>query len=369
MDTLKENISINGQILSNFSFNIKPDFTNLNLSSIQGIFGLGINEKKNNPLVNFLYLNEIIHSKEIYFSFFPIPKMKFAVDISKNEKKKFFYCDLTDRDDLNKKYKESFICDYSHLILDNNKNFNESILINGRAIFDSTNNFIIIPIDYIEIFYEIWPLNKSDCKEFDNENNETIFYCNFELLKNGINEIKNLTFVFDGIGYKIKNEDLFEKINNNFFVSKIKFRKEKNNIWTIGIPFLKNFDIMFDYENKKIGIKNNENYNKNINNNNNENKENKNIFNYTEDYLKWKKENENFLNININEKKIMIAGMIIGSLILVTLMIWIIRKCIKNNIEDEEDNNNNNNGKNNNNNNKNNNKKKGNHVELIEEIP
>jgi hypothetical protein len=210
------------------------------------------------------------------------------------------------------------------------------------------------------MFYEIWPLNKSDCKEYDNEFNETILYCNFNLLPNQINDINNLIFVFDGIGYEIKNEDLFEKINENFFVSLIKFRKEKNNIWTMGFPFLKNFDLMLDYENKKIGIKNNNN-----NNNNNNN-----IFNYTEDYLKWKKENENFLNININDKKIMIAGMIIGSLVLICMMIWIIRKCIKNNINDNNDNNNNNNNNNNkNNNNKNNNvKKKGNHVELVEEV-
>lgn len=345
MDRFKDNISLNGEFLYNFTFNVKPDFTNLNISSVQGVFGFGIKNK--NPLIDNLYSNNIIHSKEIYLKSYPISHINFAVDISKSEKKKYTFCDITDRDDLSKKYKESFVCEYTHLLLDD-VFFNESILINGRVVFDTTSNYIIIPFDYIDMFYEIWELNKSKCYEYDDERNETILYCNFNLLKNGLKDLKNLTFVFDGFGYEIKSEDLFVKINDDTYISLIRFRNEKNNIWTMGFPFFKKYDILFDYEKKRVGIKNNSD---DITNNGK-------VVNYTEEYIKWKEENEGFLNsLNINEKKIMYAGMVIGSIVLLSVLIYIIKKCI-NNIK--------NNGENNEN--KTNVNKKGNHMELIEEI-
>ena len=340
MDRFKDNISLNGEFLYNFTFNVKPDYTNLNISSIQGVFGFGIKSK--NPLIDNLYLNNIIHSKEIYLKSYPVSHINFAVDISKSEKKKYTFCDITDRDDLSKKYRESFVCEYTHLLLDNDY-FNESILINGRVIFDTTSNYIIIPFDYIDMFYEIWALNKSKCNEYDDEKNETILYCNFDV--KDLKSLKNLTFVFDGFGYEIKSEELFVKMNDNNYVSLVRFRNENNNIWTMGFPFFKKYDILFDYENERVGIKKNTDDIKN----------NVKVVNYTEEYMKWKKENEGFLNININEKKIMYAGMIIGSIILLSVLIYIIKKCI-NNIKSNNDNDNKTN-------------KKGNHIELIEEIP
>lgn len=341
MDRFKDNISLNGEFLYNFTFNVKPDYTNLNISSIQGVFGFGIKNK--NPLIDNLYSTNIIHSKEIYLKSYPVSHINFAVDISKSEKKKYTFCDITDREDLSKKYRESFVCEYTHLLLDNDY-FNESILINGRVIFDTTSNYIIIPFDYIDMFYEIWALNKSKCNEYDDEKNETILYCNFDL--KDLKSLKNLTFVFDGFGYEIKSEELFVKMNDNYYVSLVRFRNENNNIWTMGYPFFKKYDILFDYENKRVGIKKNSDDIKN----------NVNVVNYTEEYMKWKKENEGFLNsLNINEKKIMYAGMVIGSIILLSVLIYIIKKCI-NNIKS-------NNGKDDKTN------KKGNHMELIEEIP
>lgn len=92
-----------------------------------------------------------------------------------------------------------------------------------------------------------------------------------------------------------------------FFFSLIHFRKENNNIWTFGYPFIKNYEIRFDYDEKIVGIKG------------------KNILNFTKEYLEEYEGNQSFLKKISSDKKAMIGAVIIGSLILIFILFFIFR--------------------------------------------
>ena len=80
-----------------------------------------------------------------------------------------------------------------------------------------------------------------------------------------------------------------------------------NNIWNFGYPFLKNYEIRFDFDEKVVGIKG------------------ENILNFTKEYLEEYEGNQGFLNKVYNDKRAMIGAAIIGSLILFFILFMILR--------------------------------------------
>ena len=140
LDTFYDSTEINHQVIQNFTYTVQDDDTNLNNSKIQGILGLGISEYETNDLLDTLKNEQILNKRIIYVNT-PILKIEFQVDKLKNETKRFNNCSLTDKYDLDEKYHNSWICEYSHLFIGNNSknlDWNDSMEINGRAIFDTT---------------------------------------------------------------------------------------------------------------------------------------------------------------------------------------------------------------------------------------
>ena len=306
LDLFEDSIEINDQVLQNFSFNVKDDYTNTNNTKIQGIFGLGISISETNDLIDKMKNEQLIKKKLIYINT-PLLKIQFQVNKLKNETKNFNNCSLTDKYDLDEKYYDSWICEYSHILIGNKTNnltWNDSMEINGRAIFDTTSSFITIPIEYYEMFEDLWEINNTNCKPFINNFNETLFSCNVD--KKIIENFEPLYFVLNGFAYKVESKDLFNQMNGIYY-SLIHFRKEKNNIWTFGYPFIKNYEIRFDYDEKIVGIKG------------------KNILNFTKEYLEEYEGNQSFLKKISSDKKAMIGAVIIGSLILIFILFFIFR--------------------------------------------
>lgn len=331
LDLYKDNIQINNLLLQNFTFSIKEDPTNLNITSIQGILGLGISSRtKHNEIISALQKQQLINKGIIFLSTTPSPQLSLFVDKPQQHLTTFTNCSLLDSNELiDKKYHDSWICDYSHVLIVNksdttsngvntsvNLSWNDTVEIHGRVLFDSTTSYIIIPNEYIDVIIEMLGVTSTECKREVNRNyNETYLNCYFEKGITYLNELNDFYFLFEGYAYKLSASDLFVNVTNDKeFISKIKFREEHNNIWIFGYPFFAKYEIAFDYDDKKVCIKGGDN-----------------VLNLTTEYMMWKKENEDFLKMTFNDKNVIIIGAIIGCVILLVILILIIRAFIRKN--------------------------------------
>lgn len=313
MDIFKDSVEINGQVLNNFSFSVKEDTTELKNPSLQGIMGLGISlDTETNDLFEALHESQLIERKTIFIKTLPKAKVEFLVDKNKKDLVNFTYCGMTDKDDLEEKYHDGWVCEYTHLLLDNKTekkeelSWNDTFQVHGRAIFDTTSSYIIAPLEYYSVIFSLLELNETICKSVEDlATNETYLNCAFTNTTD-FNKMNSFYFMFDGFAYPVHTKDLFKNTTKGY-VSMIKFRNETNNIWTFGYPFFSNYEVQFDYDEKKVGFNG------------------ENPLNFTAEWNEWLIENQSFLNRVYNDKTIMIVGAILGSIILVTILALIIR--------------------------------------------
>ena len=105
----------------------------------------------------------------------------------------------------------------------------------------------------------------------------TIYYCDKDVDVKKIN-VGDLSFVDKMLNYSFHftNEDLWEEKNGYKYFKIIK-HEFNDEFWYLGKPFFSKYQLVFDYDNKKIGL-----YSKIFNNylENGENNQNKNIFVY-----------------------------------------------------------------------------------------
>ena len=262
-----ETLTINEVILPNLVFDIKIDPTDFNDDSIQGEIGLGINLEGRNEFINILYNNKIIFQKEIIIG--------------------------------------------SKLILDTylvtkELMWNNSEEINARAIFDSSSKYIFLPIGYLNLILDIWNLNLTKCPLIEDESKVKYIQCN-NTNKDYFKTIKPIYFIFEGYALPFSAEELFENICDNKFESLVRFREENYDIWTFGEPLFKKYKVWLKFEKKMIGF----------------NAEN--VLDFHKDYVSWRKENERILNKASNDKKIVIIGAVMGSMILLTILFCLIK--------------------------------------------
>ena len=187
------------------------------------------------------------------------------------------YCNVTDTDELDDMYKESWVCNLTHVgVFDKNDealekiNSYEEVKNNKYVSFDSAYDYIAVPISEKEHIEKL--LNKAglECKERKknqiNKNTE-------EKLRNRIREEeititckedmedikeKNLTlsFVLQGHAYSLPIDLLFTKGSNEKEVEMlIKYIDDENAIWTFGYPFMNQFLMIFNMEDNHVGIK------------------------------------------------------------------------------------------------------------------
>ena len=324
LDLFKDNITINGMLLQNFTFSIKEDDTNLNNSALQGVLGLGVSSRtKKNEIISALHKQKLINKGIVFMNTQPQSQIEFVSadnELLINEYQ--HNCSLLNASLLNdKKYRDSWICECSHLLVSQSSNnnsdgltWNNTVPLHARALFDSTTMYIIAPIEYVELMYELVGITQQECSitnaAVDGDNSESLINCVFKEGSDRLSQLNDLYFLFEGFAYPIKAEDLFFKVNDNEFTFKVKFRNEVNNIWTFGYPFFATYNIAFDFDNNVIMFKSSGDNS---------------ILNFVSEYTAWRTENDRFLLRTYNDKlKIIISG-IISCVIILTVLIMIIR--------------------------------------------
>ena len=299
---ITEHITINEIIIPNFDFNIKIDPTNFNDNSIQGEFGLGINLEGKNHFINTLYNNKIIFQKELIIGPQTILDTYLITD-------KYYFANTTDKKDLPEKYHDSWIVEQSHILTGTSAKelvWNNSEEINARAVFDSSSKYIYLPIGYFNLILDIWNLNMTKCPIIEDGEKVKYIRCN-DATKDYFKNIKPIYFIFEGYALPFSSEELFEDIGDNKFESLVRFRDENYDIWTFGVPLFSKYKVWLKYDKKLIGFNG------------------KNILDFHKDYILWRKENEKLLNKTSNDKKIVIIGAVMGSMVLLTILFFLIK--------------------------------------------
>ena len=118
-------------------------------------------------------------------------------------------------------------------------------LISKGICFCEETNFIDKEKEINDIYYIYY----CDRKKFigNKYTVEKSYFNSFPSLEFYIKEI-NMTFT-------LVNDHLFHEISNRSYFLVI-FKKEENNIWRLGEPFISHFQFTFDQENKKVGFYN-----------------------------------------------------------------------------------------------------------------
>ena len=186
------------------------------------------------------------------------------------------FCNLTDTDKLDDTYKESWVCEMSHMgIFDKNKgmfnkiNMYEELKNNKYVSFDSAYDYISVPISEKETIETILAKANLNCKDSKKSNNlklsadfrhrmreeEITITC-----KTSLEELKSknmaISFLLQDFAYSIPLENLFEKSQKDDRMDMlIKYIDDENAIWTFGYPFFSQFLMIFNMEDKHVGMK------------------------------------------------------------------------------------------------------------------
>ena len=221
--------------------------------------------KKHNLIMKKIFTMNAINEKK---------GMLFIGDIPGKEYKSF--CDvLTETDDLDDMYKESWICHLTHVgVFEKEKGiFNkikyyEELENNDLVSFDSAYDYIAVPISEKEHIQKLLDKAELKCKEkkkgeTNKENSlrnrireeEITITC-----ETNVDELKEkdlaLSFVLQGYSYSLPLENLFvETANKNEMEMLIKYIDDDNAIWTFGYPFMNQFLMIFNMEDNHVGIK------------------------------------------------------------------------------------------------------------------
>ena len=312
-DVLIDKLNFNGEIIPSFPFNLKLDDTKLNNPKIQGEFGLGLDSDNSNVLVDTLYENKIINDKILEIEVKEEGKKDVLYLNFEPKINEFTFCNLSSKLDENNYYSQAWICDLSHIIIGSNKgdlSWNNTLETNGRVVLDTRTKYIYIPKDYLKYISTIWSINNEGCKVvLDSESEEKYFKCNLTMEKH-IYSMPSIYFIISGYGYRLKPENLFEKEGENF-QSLIRFYNEEDDLWIIGMPFLREYKVLFDYNLTRLGFSG------------------ENILNYKNEYDKWvideaEKRSKLFYGYSY-ETIIFIIGTIVGICIIFYATFWLCR--------------------------------------------
>ena len=217
--------------------------------------------------------------------------------------------------DENDYYYEAWICELSHIVVGSTKAdlvWNRTKEINGEVTIDSRTKYIYIPKEFMKIISKYWEINENECKlVHDLESDEKYFSCSKSVEKQ-IYDMHSLYLVIGGYGYRLKAKDLFED-DGKHFNCLIRFINDEKNLWILGLPFLREFKTVLDFNGTRMGFNGED------------------IINFKEDYKKWaeevaEKESELIYGYS-GEKIVMIIGTIIGTLIILYVAFWLFRNC------------------------------------------
>ena len=225
---------------------------------------------------------------------------------------KYNICNATITDGLDDEYRDGWICELTHIFVGKNKVFNQTFEINGRALLDSAYEYISAPkvfMPYFKIDFILRNFNDT-CNETV-IGDETTFVCPKNIESSSDNE---LYFLFGGYGLRVAANDLFSKEGKNYIFN-IRFSEEKHNIWTIGLPLLNNYLVVYDSDNRIIGFHGNDKVN------------------FSEEWSAWLNGGTGYASQQ-HMKYLMIAGAILGALFLLLIIFLVVHSIKRKQLEE-----------------------------------
>ena len=173
--TIDDDIILNGYKLKNFSFVQVTELDDNFRDHYDGKLGLGYRGKygKKYNFLDRLKVNKLI-SKRI-FSINQISNKKGQLYIGDTSARKYTYCNVSSGEDLDDIYRESWVCDLTHVGIFNNeegisnKLHDYTIISDGKVDFDSAYEFIAVPISYRQVIDELLLKANLECETNEEE--------------------------------------------------------------------------------------------------------------------------------------------------------------------------------------------------------
>ena len=262
-----DSIFINNKEIKNFNFILATELDQTNSKTTQsGIIGLNQEYYRDNQkeIINKKNIINQLKEKKIISSYL------FSIKYKEEDKGELIigeYPHNYDKKNYNKNLLSEirinyFKNEYSRwqIIFDNVKYGNEEIKRGNKVIFSieygmlySTRNYKAM-VDK-EFFFQY--TKKFKCKiqdvniEKKSDQNDYIYYCDKDV---DISKLKNLTFYNKNLNmtFEFDYNDLFELHDDKYYF--LVLMRKNSDIWFLGKPFFKKYQLIFNQDNKVIGF-------------------------------------------------------------------------------------------------------------------
>ena len=272
----KDDFTIGEYTLKNFSFIQVTEVDEEEFRDhYEGKLGLGYRGEINKDFnfVSKLKYDKLINKK--IFSINQINSKKGILsfgDVLPDDDEKYAFCNVTSGEDLDDIYKESWVCDLTHVgIFETDeisgKLDNYTLISNGKVDFDSAYDYIAVPISDRQIIDDLLIKAELDCvvseKDYENINKEKLItkyneeemdiFCNTTPDELAMKKLA-LSFVLQGNVFSVPLELLFSENENGKMEMLVKYINDNDAIWTFGYPFMSQYVMIFNMEDNHVGI-------------------------------------------------------------------------------------------------------------------
>ena len=220
-----------------------------------GKLGLGFRHEHG---VNFNWLGSLKENgfieKEIFTILPDDEKLVVGSLPSELEGQQYTTCDLVETNDLDDVFRAGWVCELTHIFFGvdtHDKTLEMALQVDARVIFDSAYNYISFPKRHLNDF------NKKFMQEFFNDScieikdDDEIYFIgdDDDKIQQG-----SIAFLMGGYGYVIPWNKLFKKIEDDKYEMLIRFHKENDDIFSFGYPFVSQFVVVYNAEDKQLGF-------------------------------------------------------------------------------------------------------------------